>query len=168
MNTDTIIERVGGMAIASALLLKTSLGSESPGVVELLNLELPRLLMLPSLFRHVPSYSSLDSIIARDIMADPWDRTVGLDVLLTTWARDIVEREEIDSDLVVSIIEEYAFVSDITAYSVIRRGTSPLSDADAMMDFIDDACAVLDIDLDMVYMYVYDVYTSFFNQIQVA
>jgi hypothetical protein len=166
MDSDTVRERTAGMVIGSALILKTSLGHDSPGVLDLLDVELPRVLSIPHIFKYVPEYRHISSSIARDIQAAPWERERDLETLLREWAEEVASNERFDASDIVEIIEEYAFSSDISTFSILRRGLRPITDTDVMMQFIDEACDILDVNIDMVYLMVMDVYNSLFTQIQ--
>jgi len=166
MDSDTARERVAGMVIGSSLVLKTSLGHESPDARELLDVELPRVLSIPQIFKNVPEYRYISPSIGRDINAAPWERQRDLPTLLRDWAEDITTNERFVGDDVVECIEDYIFVSDISTFSILRRGLQPITDTDEIMTFIDEACDILDIDIDIVYLMVTDVYYSIFRQIQ--
>lgn len=166
MDSDTARERVAGMAIGSSLVLKTSLGRDAPDALELLDVELPRVLSIPQIFKNVPEYRYISPSIARDINAVPWERQRDLASLLRDWSDDIMSNERFDGTDVVECIEEYIFVSDISTFSILRRGLQPITDTDQIMTYIDEACDILDIDIDSVYLMVTDVYYSIFKQLQ--
>jgi len=154
------------MVIGSSLVLKTSLGEDSPCVLELLDVELPRVLSIPQIFQKVPKYKFISSSIARDINAVPWERERDMSTLLREWAEEITSHEQFDARDVVECIEDYIFISDISTFSILRRGLQPITDPDIIMEFIDDACDILDVDIDSLYLMVTDVYYSIFRQLQ--
>jgi hypothetical protein len=165
MDSVTVRERTAGMIIGSALILKTSLGEEAPQVIDLLDVEVPRILSIPHIFKYVPEYKYISSSIARDIQAVPWERHRDLEALLREWADEVSSSELFAAQDVVDIIEEYAFSSDISTFTIIRQGLQPITDANMMMEFIDESCDILGIDIDMVYLMVMDIYNSVFTQI---
>jgi len=166
MDSETARERVAGMVIGSSLVLKTSLGHKAPDARELLDVELPRVLSIPQIMQKVPGYRCISSSIARDINATPWGRQRDLSTLLRDWAKEIASNEWFDGNDVVDCIEDYIFFSDISTFSILRRGLRPITDTDEIMTFVNEACDILDVDIDFVYLMVTDVYYSIFRQIQ--
>jgi len=165
IDADTALERAAGMIIGTALILKTSLGDEAPDVSELLDVEVPRVLSIPQLFKKIPDYKRLSPTIAADIHAAPWERKRRLDVLLKDWSEEITSNEMFDAAEILEIIEDYALISDISTFSIIRRGLGPIQDDAVIERFIEDACEILDVNFEMVHLMVTDVYHSIFRQI---
>ena len=165
IDSETARERAAGMIIGTSLVLKTSLGDESPGISELLDVEVPRVLSIPKLFQRIPDYKHLEPSIASDIHSTPWDRQRDLNELLRDWADEITTNDMFNADDIIETIEDYALMSDISTFSVLRRGLEPISDEDYIRDFIQEACEILDVNFEMIHLMVTDVYHSIFRQI---
>lgn len=144
------------------LLNKGVCGTSFPGIHEVLDLEVPNMWSLPSLISWKPYRDSLETRIQKEIISDPWNRTMDLKELVTTIIESL-ERSGIAEEA-VQRIKDVIFRSDPLIYSTLRRGLPPLeySIEDVV---IQETCRVFGVDPGDVFGDIESMYDGIFRQL---
>lgn len=151
--------------IVSCLVLlnkQISQASFPPSWQEAIRLEVSSVLAQPSLIQNDRYRAALPKHLQREIVAEPWLRTLSTlelvtqveDCLRTTGTLDQVSR-----DL------EAVFDTDPTVHSVVRRGLHPIRNADVIVEAVDATAEVFEIEYNTLEEPVRTMYTGLFRRL---
>jgi len=162
MDTLSIRKQCTAIVCCMVYLNKGVCGPSFPSIREVLDLEIPNMWSLPNLISWKPYRDSLETRVQREIVCDPWNRTMDLRDLITTILDSLVKAGI--EDETITRIRDTIFRSDPVIYSTVRRGLSPM-EISVQDDIVQGTCEAFGVDPDTVIGDIEDMYKGIFTQI---
>lgn len=129
---------------------------------EVLDLEIPNMFCLARLVSWKPYRDSIDSKTQREIISEPWNRTINLEDLVSNVVESIISHGIADD--VVQRIRDSIFQSDPVVYSTIRRGLAPV-EIPVDDPVLVETCRVFEVHMESIRPEISEMYRVFFTQI---
>lgn len=142
------------------LLCKQVTGSSFPSFDEALSLEIPTLLTLPSVIRVL--WGNLSPSTREAIVADPWTRSMSIKAMIDAVV-DTVDTNQITHQVMMAM--ESIWETDPTCYAVLRRGLSPIRNADIIQDAVETVSTAFQVPPDDLDLSVQERYYNLFKRI---
>lgn len=139
---------------------------DAPPISEVVRIELSRVFTLRGIQSEFPEYKDIvDAPLARDILAEPFLATTLTKCVVEEIAKRIKMHKTFRVDAFLQTMFTEAIGSDPTVYAILRRGLSPITDPDTVVQLVSKMNAEFGLDISDNMDAVIDMYRSVYYQI---
>jgi len=163
MNSREFRIHIAAIVCCLSLISRQVTGNSFPGWKESIQLEISNVFSSNVLVRSPEYRNAIPRSMQSEIVAEPWTQTMRPSILLSG-ITEALDRAGLLTEVANTAMQ--IFDTDPTVYSVVRRGLSPIRNADVIVDAVDETSTLLGVEYEDLEDPVRQMYFALFARIQ--